>query len=345
MLRQLYARIPIPPEGDQALLLAEAVPGFSRYRLARDIDGRPAILIQAQADEGHPAPADVRLRQISLRPRACCRLQTGDAIRDEDLAIIQCETSAPEIVALFLRMMTTWMEAIGPAPTHDAIATGFARLARMFECFALPSRAEVRGIWGELLLAAVSRDPVRTLIAWHRGPSETYDFTDESDAIEAKTCHGPGRSHVFSLSQLMNDGAADTLVASLVLSEDPDGASLEDLLALIADRTPGPALRLRALEIVAELLGDSWRQAERARFDATSALRSLRFFSIAGIPCIPTTAIPPEISDVRFRVDMTGLPPEDPAELAASATLRSAIVPALSAAELGPALARARGAA
>ena len=342
MLRELYARIPIPSKGDADLLLAEAVPGFPRYRLARDIDGKPALLIQAPADAGQAAPTDVRLRQISLRPHARCRLHTGGSVREEDLAIIQCETSAAEIVALFLRVMSTWIEAVGPAPTHDAIATSFARLARMFECFAMPSRAEVRGTWGELFLTAVSRDPARALTAWHRGPSETYDFADDSGAIEAKTCHGPAHSHIFSLSQLTADGAADALVASLILTEDPDGASLDDLLALIAARTHDPRLRLRALEIVAELLGASWRQAERARFDATSALRSLRFFSVPDIPCIPTATIPREISDVRFRVDLTGLTPEDPVTLATSSVLRGAIVPSLSASELSSALAATR---
>ena len=93
-----------------------------------------------------------------------------------------------------------------------------------------------------------------------------------------------------------------------------------------ADGTPAEG----TLEIVTGILGSSWRQAERTAFNPRQALRSLRFYEAVQVPGIQATAIPLEISDVRFRVDLSSVTPLEPAHLRSEPTLRGAMTPRIS---------------
>ena len=64
---------------------------------------------------------------------------------------------------------------------------------------------------------------------------------------------------------------------------------------------------LRLDLVVAQTLGDSWRQAQEERFDREAAENSLGFFEAKAIPSVDPN-LPGGVSEVRFRVDLTGVP-------------------------------------
>jgi hypothetical protein len=65
------------------------------------------------------------------------------------------------------------------------------------------------------------------------------------------------------------------------------------------------------------------------RFDNLLATNSLRIFDAADIPAI-RSAVPPQVSAVKFQSDLTEAPALDPAELACASALWRAILPTFS---------------
>jgi hypothetical protein len=84
--------------------------------------------------------------------------------------------------------------------------------------------------------------------------------------------------------------------------------------------------RLRLLRNVADTLGTSWSDAQKQRYDLAVARSSLAFFRGADIPVVPGP-IPALVSDVRFTVDMSGVPSVQPSEVRSSSGLFAAAVP------------------
>jgi hypothetical protein len=54
-------------------------------------------------------------------------------------------------------------------------------------------------------------------------------------------------------------------------------------------------------------LGDAWRHANDERFDAQLAEASLSFYEPDAIPK-PNPSLPREVTEVRFRADLSGIP-------------------------------------
>ena len=96
-------------------------------------------------------------------------------------------------------------------------------------------------------------------------------------------------------------------MASVLVERSGGGTSLEELLAAIRRRLGAhPDLVLRVEQVVATTLGSTLRAGLRERFDLELARNSVAFFDIAQIPSI-AGPIPREVTDIRFRSDLTGL--------------------------------------
>jgi hypothetical protein len=67
---------------------------------------------------------------------------------------------------------------------------------------------------------------------------------------------------------------------------------------------------LRVEKVIGLTLGESWRRATDKHFDYRLAEESLSFYEPEQIPRI-SPDIPPGVSEVRFRSDLTGQQPAD----------------------------------
>ena len=92
---------------------------------------------------------------------------------------------------------------------------------------------------------------------------------------------------------------------ALVLTErSGGGSSVADLVDVIRSRTRDSDLLIRLDSIIAQAIGEDWRSLQQVRFDLQSAIESLRFFDAKAIPSVHVP-LPPEVTDVHFRVDLT----------------------------------------
>ena len=83
---------------------------------------------------------------------------------------------------------------------------------------------------------------------------------------------------------------------------------MADLVTAIRARLGGDADLLMHIDMVVECtLGTDWDQIDEHRFDVAVARPELAFFKAEDIPRV-SPAIPPEVSDVHFRSDLTRVP-------------------------------------
>jgi hypothetical protein len=200
-----------------------------------------------------------------------------------------------------------FVEMLGKSPASSAVSDAIRTIVELFRALQQPPRKAVQGLWAEVLLIAESSKPETLIRSWHVLPEDRYDFSSGADRLEVKSTGGAQRVHHFSLEQLRPPAGTTTLVASVRVERSGGGASLEELLAALRHRLTIQAdLMLRVEVVVASTLGNSLRAGLRERFDLELARGSVALFDIVQIPTI-TGPIPREITDVRFRSDLTGL--------------------------------------
>jgi hypothetical protein len=158
-------------------------------------------------------------------------------------------------------------------------------------------------------------------------PGEVYDFSASSQRLEVKSASGEERNHYFTLEQLHPPAGTRVLVASLFVKRAGGGQSLAELLDRVRPRVTGdPNLFLQVDRVVAASLGQSWRNALDDRFDCERAQESLQFYDAQSIPRIGQN-LPPGVSDVRFKSDLTKATPLGIVALREAGGLFQAVLP------------------
>jgi hypothetical protein len=181
-------------------------------------------------------------------------------------------------------------------------------------------------LWAELFVLTHASQPAELLSHWRITEGDRFDFADEQCCLEVKSSAGRSRHHRFSFEQLHPRGDRVIIVASLQLESSAGGATISDFVERLVAQVPA-GLRLRVLGGVAEALGSEWQLEARQRYDEQLARDSLRFYSADNVPSI-AGPLPDAVSDVRFTVDLTTVPPLSIEQLRAIAGMLAAAVPA-----------------
>jgi hypothetical protein len=285
------------------------LPGLPRYRIARDVAGRPALLV-APVDGASPAVRlSSELKYVSFLPAGVCDVRGSDGTTSTStLSIIRCKSDIPELQRIFLSIVASWVDTLGEAPSTTALSSGFQRIAQLFEALAQPANSSLKGLWGELLLIAASPDPALLARAWHCFPTELHDFQSGQQYVEVKTTSVLPRRHDVSLAQLTPPEGSSVVLISVVVDETDPRVSVWDLADTVKSRIRDPSLRLRVDEVIAATLGQDWMHARQLGFNVQRAIASVRAYPVGRIPRV-SPDFPPEVSDVRFRVELDGTEP------------------------------------
>jgi hypothetical protein len=167
----------------------------------------------------------------------------------------------------------------------------------------------IQGIWAELLIIRLSRDPSAMAAAWHRDPLEHFDFIAGPQRIEVKSSSSRRREHYFSLDQLTHIRNSRIVVASVFVERAGGGVSLrklfDDTRVLLVDDS---FLATRLDTIFYSSLGSGWADAMDECFDWELAVQSIAFYDAETIPKA-TNLTPQAVFDVRFRSDLASATP------------------------------------
>jgi Putative PD-(D/E)XK family member, (DUF4420) len=324
-LRTEFRRL-VPPrdEGGAGTVRFTAVPipGFERHRLAINAAEDPCLLVAVDAAPRTAAAPPLALEHLTVQHDVECRVMYPDGSTERGhFTLICCAGGDRALEDYFLSIVGSLVGLVGELPTAGEVNAVVTRVVELFQAMSRPERKSVQGLWAELFVIARSRDVSRMVRAWHVVPADRFDFNEGPARVEVKSTSGPVRQHQFSLDQLVPPADARALVVSVRVERAGAGTSLGELVGEVKAGLRGDALlSFHVDEIVMQTLGSAWRRALDERFDRQVAEDDLAFFDPAVIPRVDEK-LPPGVSDVRFRVDLAGVPTVSTAQYRREETL------------------------
>lgn len=249
----------------------------------------------------------VALRHIKFSPCVGATINTRGLERRSSFCTLSCIDGDGVLIAYFLRVICNVV-------LSDAVLQGLtspiAAIESVLELFAsmtTPPRSSVQGLWGELYVIANSTNAGAAITAWHTDPAELFDFVADDQRVEVKTSTTGLRQHVFKLAQLLPAAGTQVFIASLTLSEGADGSSILDLVDSIRRRPDVTDDQRRRLEVVVVgTLGSTWRESAVKVFAPLDSANAVAIYDGAAVPRV-AAALPPEVSDVTFRSDLSAI--------------------------------------
>lgn len=324
-LLQVYGRLAdLSISGD--VYSARAIDGRPNYRVGRDPQGSPAILVAAQTSSEAATVPPVELPNLWFRPRCVCRVRAEGAPESvETLAVLKCSTDDPMLREYFLRSASGLVAALPETPTEQDIAGAVGKLVELFRALEAPPRTSLQGVWCELFLIARAPNVRQVAAAWHAEPHALHDFAAGRQRVEVKSSVGPLRAHHFHLDQLLPQQGTDAVIASFVLEESGRGTSIAELWdEVLARHELTAGLRERLSQVLALGLGRDWRKARRVAFDTDAAANRLQLYDAATIPRVDA-CLPVEVTEVQFKSELTEVVPLSRAEVARRGSLFNAM--------------------
>ena len=303
-LAELLASVePLAHGADEGAFRVRSIPGYERHYVGRNITGHPSLLLGSAPGAFH---APVRLAMIDARFGNRHRIHPVDGDeRDELLSVITCTSNDWQAQAYFLHVCGTILRIVGSNPALHDIVQVVKRLIELFRRLSRPASRSLNGLLGELFLIAASRDVRAAVTAWRNTSMDRFDFATGNVRLDVKASGERLRVHHLSAEQCQPPAGTVGLLASVFIEGSGGGQSLRELVAAIEVALGGnDDLILKIQETIAETLGESLPTAMSARFDDHLALESLRFYDLATVPAI-RHGVPPEVSSVHFRSDLT----------------------------------------
>ena len=300
------------------------IPGYKKHRLAKDVNGYPCLLI-ATKDSARNRPIPVKLEHLRVLYDVDCRINHNGLLEENRFTVICCTDQDSQMQDYFLRISGTIISAVGNAPTHAKVSKAVDNLVELFRVIMESPKKSVQGLWAELLIIALSKNPTELVEAWHHSPNDKYDFSLGNQRVEVKSCTSKLRQHHFSLEQLRPINDIEVLVASILVERSATGTSLAELADKIRSKlSKQPELLLYLDQIIGVTLGNGWKSASEDRFDLQLGKKSLQFFLSKEIPCVEAK-LPKQVSDVHFKVDFTDIPNKDKKSLIKQGQLFEAV--------------------
>jgi hypothetical protein len=324
-LLDVYGRL-ADLSGSGDLYSARAIDGRPHYRVAKDLQGNPALLVATETSSVATAVPPLELPNLSFRPRCLCRVRAeGAPESNETLAVLKCSTVDPMLREYFLRSVSGLVAALPDAPSEQDIAGAVGKLVELFRALEAPPRTSLQGLWSELFSIARASQVRQAAVAWHADPHALHDFVAGRQRVEVKSTMGPHRSHYFLLDQLLPPQGTTAVIASFILEESASGTSIAELWEEVSSRAELTAdLRDRLSQILALGLGRDWRKARRVAFDTKSAADRLQLYDAATVPKVDSR-LPVEVTDVQFKSELTEAVPIPRAEAARRGGLFAAL--------------------
>jgi hypothetical protein len=326
-LGQLFESLVLPLQEPAAHnLSAIVIPESESHRLAKDSNGSPCLLLHNPVAGSRLVP--IRLQNLMVSYDVPCTITHQNGKREQgNFTIVRCSNSDPKLFPYFLRIISPIVITLGPAPTAAAVRRAISGLVELFQALSVPAKKSIQGLWAELFLIGRSTNPSDVAAAWHRMPEEHFDFVAGRQRLEVKSSSTRRREHHFSLAQLRPPGESRVVVASLFVERVGGGVSLRQLFDEIRTRLVSQPALVTELDVVFySTLGSSWEDAIDECFDQELAEESLRFFDAKDVPKVEGQ-IPPTVSEVHFRADLSSINPLEYEDLRHAGGLLEAVIP------------------
>ncbi len=325
---RLFAALPLPPGDSPAgRFAAQPIPGMPSCSIGKDTAGNPVLLVETDEAGPRAQGEPLVLENLSVLHNVDCRLQPkGGGANTRRCSVVRCCGDDRLLHEYFLRVLAPILGALPPRPSRRQVVDSINTLIELFRRATRPPLKTVQGLWAELFVILSATDPGYLIRCWHTVPEDRFDFADGSQRLEVKTAAGSVRAHRFSYEQLCPPAGSRSVIASVLMERSAGGESVNDLIEHIRNRVAAHQALVHLDAVTALTLGTDWRAAQEDRFDRHLAAESLRLLNASTIPSIPA-GLPPEVTEVHFRVDLTNHPLTLPDSLAQAGGLFAAMLP------------------
>ena len=287
------------PAGD-GMLLASAVPGRKHDYISVGAQQQPVLLLSCASSVGLKRPP-ISLRHLTVEFGVRFRVRAPFGVVEDDFVVVSLRGDDLGFAEAFCLAADALVAALPEAPSASDIEKVVREFVEVLSVLSLPSSRAIAGLWAELWLMSVALDPPAAVAAWHRDPSDRFDFSFAAHFVEVKATEQEERSHDFSYEQLRRS-EAPVKVASLRLRRAHGGISLADLVTTLQEGLSAE-LRTKLVKNVFGAIGSAVSEASEIRFDERFAESNLRVIAADRVPVVIIPNGSP-IAAVRFRVKL-----------------------------------------
>ncbi len=304
-LQRIFAGLRNPASNQGRVYETERIARYSRYRVGRDYQGNPVILIETTGQPATAALSDFEGRHLRVSHGVRCSIsEAGVDVAHGQFSVMSCVDSDDLLKDRFFNMVETLLRALGENPVIEELRTVVSGLIELFRLAIQPPRGTVQGLWAELWIIAHAHEPELLLDSWHVEPADVFDFNAGSQRLEVKSSKRRTRKHKFTHEQLHPPSRTRVVICSVFVEPAGNGPTIFTLVTRIRNRISNPSALRKLDYVVVSTLGTDWRTAVDATFDAELASESLCFYKVEDVPSLPTN-IPPGVSEVRYVSDLS----------------------------------------
>lgn len=324
-LIELYDTLAFP-DGNENIFNAIPIPEYPNFRIAVDFEGNPIILLSVANAIKNIAFKNFRLKYLQLEQNIECKISENGKSSFQTLTVITFTSTDRNLQEYFLRISETLVKTLNNKPTQQQVIESLNKFVEVFRSLTDTPTNTVHGLWTELFLIENSKKPKTLLNYWHNIPEEKFDFNSGAEKIEVKSNSNFERIHIFSSEQLNPPVGTQVLIASIFVRQNNGGQNIQQLVDSISTKVQNDLdLTDKLNNVVCKTLGNSLEQSIRIKFDYNIAKDSLLFYRHQDISKIEEIHIPNEVSEVRYKSDLTNFKPVKTNELKIGGQLYEAI--------------------
>lgn len=285
---------------EDGMLPASVAPGREHDYVSLGAQQQPVLLLSCASATSLKRPP-ISLQHLTVEFGTRFRVRAPAGVVEGDFVVVALRGDDIGFAEAFCLAADALVAALPEAPSASDIEKVIREFVEVLSALSLPSSRAVAGLWAELWLISVASDPHAAVAAWHRDPTDRFDFSFTGHFVEVKATEREERSHDFSYEQLRRS-ETPIKVASLRLRRAQSGKSVADLVATLQNGLSAE-LRTRLVKNLFSAIGSAVSAASEIRFDEAFAESNLRTIAADRVPVVVIPDGSP-ISAVRFRVNL-----------------------------------------
>lgn len=315
-LVDLFQTLVLPQDINRKVLNAIPIPEHPTFRIAINADGNPILLISAFDTSKGISIKNRRLKYLQLEQNKECKISEGEKTSFQTFTLITFISNEPDLREYFLQIAETFIRSIKDKSTQQEIVETLNKFIEIFRVLSEPPTNTIQGLWSELFLIESSADPKKLLSCWHNSPEDRYDFDNGEEKIEVKSSSTFERVHTFSSEQLNPPQNCQVLIASVFMQRNELGQNIQQLIESITKQIESNFDLVNKLNsVVSRTLGNSLEDSFKTRYDYQVAKDSLRLYKHQDISKVEKRYIPVEVSEVKYKSDLSKISPIDVMEI------------------------------
>lgn len=310
-LFELYETLSIP-DNNNRVFNAVAIPEYPEFRIAKDHEGNAVLLLSVTKRVEDINLKNFRLKYLQLEQNIECKVSENGISKLQTFTLIAFKSIDRNLQKYFLRIAETFIRTIGTNPTQQLVVDSLKRFIEVFKFLTDSPSNTINGLWAELFLIDNASNPQILIEYWHSIPEEKFDFNAATERIEVKSSSTFERKHIFSSQQLNPPADTQVLIASIFVKQNNSGVNIQQLVDNISEKVNSNYELIEKLSyVVCRTLGSSLEHAVGIKFDYEIAKQSLRFYKHQDISKIEVFHIPAEVSELRYKSDLTETTPTE----------------------------------